>query len=525
MLGRTYTAALDGIQGNMISVEVNLAKGIPNTHIIGSTDNVIKESIERIRSTISNTGLKFPLCRMTINLAPADIKKRGSHYDLPISVALLSASDLVNVKINLKDYAFFGELSLDGQVNHVRGLLPLAMCAEENGIKNVVVPYDNRFEVSLLEKSNIIVVNTFSDVIDILMGREKNYQMNILEMRNQREEDGKESMDFDQVYGQENIKRAMVVAGAGGHSMLMIGSPGTGKSMMAQRFVDILPPLSYDEQVEITKVHSVGGIMKTGKPLVTKRPFRFPHTSITYAGFYGGGSDVKPGEISYAHKGVLFLDELQEMDNRIIQSMRLPLEEKKIHLVRNRQSYTYPADFILIAAANPCKCGYRGDQKHKCTCSKSQIKQYYDRLSGPFVDRIDMHLRMNPINYYTIEKKEQGMNTMQMRQMVINARVVQQKRYKNEDFDLNGQLDDEGIKKYIILNKKCNIFMEEIFDKMALSIRGYNRILKVARTIADLDSKKDIEIEHIAEAFQYRNIKELSRCANLEDEPKDKQAK
>lgn len=515
MLGRTYTAALDGIQGDMVSVEVNLSNGIPNSHIIGSTNNVVKESIERIRSTINNMGLKFPLCRITINLAPADIKKKGSHYDLPMAVALMAAANQIDLKINLAKYAFFGELSLDGKINSVRGLLPLTMCAEENGIEYVVVPYDNRHEVSLLQKSKVVLVKKFSDVLDILKGTEKNYQLDMSEIENEKNKGNGEVLDFDQVYGQETIKRAMIVAGAGGHSILLIGSPGTGKSMMAQRFVDILPPLSYKEQVEITKVHSIGGLMSVGKPIMTKRPFRCPHNNMTLAGFFGGGSDIKPGEMSYAHKGVLFLDELQQVDNRIIQSMRLPLEEKKVHLVRNRNSYTYPADCILIAAANPCKCGYRGDENHKCTCSKSQIRQYFDRLSGPFVDRIDMHLRMNPINYSVIEKRQKGMNTAQMRQQVINARKIQKQRYKKEDFELNAHLDEEGIKKYITLSKECGAFLENIYEKMALSVRGYNRILKVARTVADLDEKNEIEVSHIAEAFQYRNVKELYRCNEM----------
>lgn len=517
MLGKIYTAALDGLQGNVVTVEAHLANGIPNSHIIGSTDSVVKESIERIRAAMGNTGLKFPLCRITINLAPADIKKKGSHYDLPMAVGLISAANLIATEIDLKKYAFFGELSLDGKINSVKGMLPMAMCMEEQGIENMVVPYDNRYEVSLLKKSNIILVKNFSEVLDILAGKQQNHQTDIFEIKNERKENIKETLDFEHVYGQENIKRAMVVAGAGGHSMLMIGSPGTGKSMMAQRFADILPPLSYEEQVEVTKVHSIGGLMKKDRPLMTKRPFRFPHSSITYAGFFGGGSDVKPGEISYAHKGVLFLDELQQMDNRILQSMRLPLEEKQVHIVRNRNSYTYPADFILLAAANPCKCGYRGDKKHRCTCSKNQIKQYFDRLSGPFVDRIDMHLRMNAIDYYTIEKKPIGMNTAEMRQMVIAARKVQKERYKNEDFKLNAHLDDEGIEKYILLNQECSKFLENIYEKMALSIRGYNRLLKVARTVADLDGKEEIEICHIAEAFQYRNVKELYRCVQSEE--------
>lgn len=516
MHARTYTSTLEGMEGTLIDVEVNLSKGLPYTHVVGSTDNVINESVERIRATLTNCGYQFPNCRTTINLAPAYMKKRGSHYDVPIAVAIISAAQLTKIKIEMKDYAFYGELALDGKINPVRGLLPLAMCAEEHGIKHIVVPYDNRYEVSLIEKSNIILVKNFGDIVKILEGNETEWQMNIDDSIPFSDDNLDEKLDFSQVYGQENVKRALTVAAAGGHSILMMGSPGTGKSMLAHRFIDILPPLTYQEQVEITKVYSIGGLMKNGKPLVTKRPFRAPHNSITSAAFFGGGKEPKPGELSYAHNGVLFLDELQLFDKKIIDLMRTPLEDREIILTRNRQSYVYPADIILVAAANPCRCGYRGDPLHICTCTKTQLKSYFDKMSGPFVDRIDMHVRMNGVDYETLDKKQSVLTTEQMRTAVLLARKKQEERYKGESYRLNSHLDDEGIKKYIQLDRECNDFLKKAYERMGLSVRAYNRILRISRTIADIHEEKEINIEHIAEAIQYRNLGEFFRKDEIE---------
>ena len=516
MHARTYTSTLDGMEGILIDVEVNLSKGLPYTHIVGYTDNVINESIERIRATLINCGFQYPASRVTINLAPAYMKKRGSHYDLPIAVSILSAAKMANIKINMNEYAFFGELSLDGKINPVRGLLPLAMCAEEHDIKNIVVPYDNRYEVSLLEKSNVIVVKNFGEVVEILEGKEKEHTLDFSSIDLETTSNSIDKMDFSQVYGQENVKQALTVAAAGGHSILMMGSPGTGKTMMAQRFIDLLPPLTYQEQVEITKVYSIGGLMKDGKPLINQRPFRMPHNSITSAAFFGGGREPKPGEISYAHNGVLFLDELQLFDKKIIDLMRTPLEDKEIILTRNRHSYIYPADVILVAAANPCKCGYRGDPIHVCTCNKTQLRSYLDKMSGPFVDRIDMHVRMNTVDYEAIDKKQSVLTTAQMKKSVIRAREIQKERYKNENYNLNSHLDEEGIKRFIQLDDQCNKFMKDAYETMGLSVRAYNRILKVARTIADINNEEKISISHIAEAIQYRNLGELYRKDEFE---------
>ena len=516
MHARTYTSTLEGMEGNLIEVEVNLSKGLPYTHMVGCTDNVINESIERIRSTLVNCGYQFPSCRLTINLAPAYMKKRGSHYDLPIGVAIFSAGRLSDIGINMKKYAFFGELALDGKINPVRGILPLAMCAEETGIENIVVPYDNRYEVSLLEKSNIILVKNFGDVIRILEGHELEWQLNMELLEQNNENENHEVLNYSQVYGQENVKRALTISAAGGHSIFMMGSPGTGKTMLAQRFIDILPPLSYEEQVEITKIHSIGGLMENGKPLMTKRPFRAPHNTITPAGFFGGGKEPKPGELSYAHNGVLFLDELQFFDKKIIDLLRTPLEDKQIILTRNRQSYIFPSDVILLVAANPCRCGYRGDELHVCTCSQGQLRGYFDKLSGPFLDRIDMHVRMNGVNYDTIDKKQSVLTTEEMRDMVLTARKIQKERYKYEPYNLNSHLDDEGLKKYVRLDKKTKEFLKLIYEKLGLSVRAYNRILKISRTIADINNEEKITTKHIAEAVQYRNLAELYREKEFE---------
>ena len=522
MQARTFTAALIGLEGQVVSVEVNLARGIPYTHVIGRTDNVVKESIERIRAAIVNYSMTFPMCRITINLAPADVKKRGSHYDLPIAVAILAASDMPRVKINLKEYAFFGELSLDGQINPVRGMLPLSMCACEGGIKNIVVPYENRFEVSLLEKCNVILVKNLKDVINIIEGKNLSSMEYINEenrhsfwaSNNIMDNLPKSTRDFNQVYGQENVKRAMVIAAAGGHSMLIMGSPGTGKSMLAERFIDILPSMSYKEQVEVTKVHSIGGIMKNNVPLVNKRPFRAPHNSITKVAMFGGGSIPKPGEFSYAHNGVLFLDELQLFETDILQLMRVPLESNEIVISRNRNTYVFPAKVQLIAAVNPCKCGYRDDPKHICTCTQGQLTHYFDKLSGPFIDRIDMQIRMNPIDYHVIENQNNGMSTKDMKILVTLARKLQENRYINEDFKLNSNLNEDNIKKYIKLDEESKDFLRLVFNRKGLSVRSYNKILKMARTIADVENQEQICLNHVAEAVQYRNLEELSREKN-----------
>lgn len=508
MLAKTYTATLEGIEGEMTSVEVNLSRGIPCIHVVGSTDKVVRESAERIRAAMINTGIRFPVCRITVNLAPAEITKHGSHYDLAISVALMLASESVDPVVNVRDYAFFGELSLEGEISHVRGMLPLAMCAEDEGIGNIVVPYDDRNELSLLQRSRVIPVRNLRQVIDLIQnGTIPEYE----EKTDEGECISAGKKDFDQVYGQEAVKRAMVVSAAGGHSMLLMGSPGVGKSMMAERYADILPPLTYEEQVEITRIHSIGGLLGSGSHVVRKRPFRNPGNTVTATALLGGGREPRPGEISYAHGGVLFLDEFSMFDSNLIQLMRKPAEEKKIVINRNRRSYTFPADNILICAANPCRCGYRGDPVHICTCSQRQLDQFFSRLSGPFVDRIDMHVRMSPVDFREIEKNRKGIGTAEMREMVIYARRIQEERYRGMEFSLNSRLSSEDLKKYVPLDRECRRFVGMLYEKMGFSVRTYGKILALARTVADVEGEEKVNAIHIAEAVQYRNMTELYR--------------
>lgn len=502
MIAKCYTSTLHGIEAQTVIVEADLSKGLPAFHIVGLTDTIIKESSERIRSAIINSGFKFPQCRITINLSPADKRKYGSHYDLPMAMALLQASEQ-GPKFVWNDYAFFGELTLEGKVNGIPGLLPLVIAAEEQGIKNIVISKANEAEGCLLKTASVFTVENLAEVINVVIGNGEK----AIHKENEKRE--KPKLDFDEVYGQENAKRAMVIAAAGGHNLLMVGAPGAGKTMLAERFKYILPPLSYEEKIQLTKIYSVAGLLKENSSIVDERPFRKPYSLITDASMFGGGAIPHPGEVSLAHSGVLFLDEFTNFNSKCIAGLRKPIDDREIAISRKRDSVVYPCDFILLLASNPCKCGFLGDEKRVCTCTANQLNSFRDKFHTPLLDRVDLFVEMNCVNFDEIENKEKLMSTDEMYKMVVKARKIQAKRFKNEAYKLNSKIEGDDFKKYCNLDIAQRATLETAYEKMGLTMRGYYKIIRLSRTIADLDDADEIEIPHILEALQYRNKMEL----------------
>lgn len=501
MFRKTITASLSGIDSYKTCVEVDIGRGIPAFNIVGYADSVVKESVERIKSAMVNSGYDFPRNRIIVNLTPADRRKRGSHYDLAIATALIGASSYIGER-HLKEYAIFGELTLEGKVSPVAGILPLVICCLEEGVDKIIVPWENREEASLIDNVKIYPVKTLEETIEIITGkREAEEYKDKVDL-----ECIESNLDFNQVYGQENVKRAMVIAAAGGHSMVIMGPPGVGKTMMAKRFPYILPPLDDEEILEVTKVYSIAGLLRKKQKMIKERPFRKPVNTITKSAMLGGGTIPKPGEISLAHKGVLFIDEFTTFDRKLLESLRKPLEDKEIYLIRNRESTIYPADCITILATNPCPCGYLGDDRHMCHCSPGQLSSFREKFSGPLMDRIDIHVQMENIEYENIENRVKGMDTKSMKELVANARDIQKARYMKEGITLNSQLNEEKMDIYCLLGKEEKDLLRQAYDAIGLSLRAYNKVIKLSRTIADLEGSEHIKAMHIAEALQYREI-------------------
>ena len=519
MLIKCYGAALLGIDAVIVTIEVHAVAGYDFT-LVGLPDSAVKESRERIISALTVNGFHKPHHTLTINMAPADIKKEGTAYDLPLAVGILAAEEEVRTQL-LEHYLIMGELSLDGSLHPIQGALPIALAAREAGFRGVIVPAENAREAAVVEGLEVYGLTHLTDVVRMLNGMQTFEPIQVDTEAEFRMYAFPSDLDFADVRGQENVRRAMEVAAAGGHNMLMVGPPGAGKSMMAKRLPSILPPLTLEEALETTKVYSVAGLMANRKErngmasaLIVQRPFRSPHHTVTDVAIVGGGSNPQPGEISLAHNGVLFLDELPEYKRSALEVMRQPLEDRKICITRTKRSVEYPASFMLVAAMNPCPCGHFGENNpaHPCTCTPAQIHRYLGRISGPLLDRIDIQCDIQAVPYAQLKESQPGESSAAMRERVMRAREVQKMRFAEYNshaatpVHCNAQMTPKMLRKYCVLSNDCDKLLDYAMNKMGLSARAYDRILKVSRTIADLDGAEDIQPMHISEAISYRNL-------------------
>ena len=507
MLSKINSMALNGLDGYLVEIQTDISPGLPSFEIVGLPDTSVKEAKERIRSAIKNSGFEFPSRRFLINLAPADIKKGGSSFDLPMAIGILIAIGYINENTisNLEKSIFLGEVSLDGSIKSINGILPMCIEALHLGIKNVYLPKNNIREASIVKDLNTIPVDNLTQLVNHLNGistiEKENFDINNLFSCN-----SIHNLDFADVKGQENIKRALEVSAAGAHNCLLIGSPGSGKTMMARRLPTILPDLTFNEALEITKIHSIAGKLKNNSSLVTTRPFRAPHHNISPSSIIGGGRIPTPGEISLAHFGILFLDELPEFNKNLLELLRTPLEDREVTISRVNSTLTFPCNFMFVGSMNPCMCGYYGSGVKECTCSPESISKYLGKISGPLLDRIDIHIEVKPVEYKKLDSNIKNETSKQIKERVDNARQIQLDRYKDFNIYSNSELTPNLINEFCKINSDGKKILENAFDKLGLSARAYTRILKVARTIADLDNKPNIECTHLAEAIQYRSL-------------------
>ncbi len=504
MLSKVISSTLIGIDGFKIVVEVDISQGLPAFDIVGLPDSAVKESKDRVRTAIKNSNIDMPVKRVTINLAPANIKKEGPAFDLPIAVGILACIEAIKEN-SFNDIMIIGELSLDGSVKSVNGILPMVCTGKDIGIKKFIVPYDNIEEAGLVSDVEIIGIKTLIELINYLNGKNKIEPVNINIDNLLKSDTLNNEFDFLDVKGQENVKRALEIAAAGMHNIIMVGPPGSGKTMMAKRIPSILPDMSFNESIEITKIYSVSGILKNKNSLVIKRPFRAPHHTISKSAMVGGGRVPKPGEVSLSHNGVLFLDELPEFNRSVLEELRQPLEDGIVNISRVNGSMSFPANLMLVAAMNPCPCGFYG-YSDKCTCSQNTISKYLGKISGPLLDRIDIQVEASAVNYEDLGVKGKSESSKDIKERVILAQKVQIERYKNDGIYFNSQLTAGLIEKYCELGEAERQILKGVFDRLNLSARAYHKILKIARTIADLEQSKNIGVTHIAEAVQLRNL-------------------